>query len=296
MSSPLIFIHKWNSDYLFYILTSARLYNPDKRIVLLGDELNSYLSRLGIEHVPYQRYDTGERLSLFDQHFECIAGSEWKGREWLHFVFRRWFLMYNFIEEQGIESFWTFDSDTIILTDLDKQEHKFADYDCTTQCNDHCMNGFIRSRQVVAGYLDKNIEIFQRKEFLEQERARISQEPKSHFNEMRTFDIYREESKLRCIRSASIIDGETFDEAICLPDDMEVNVFDRDRHSCSYMTEDGKRCCSSWDLELDHIVPRVFGETYRAEDLRVLCRSHNVHAAERVFGRNFMQRCAEVRA
>ena len=63
---PLIFIHYGDSGYLPYTLESARLFNPDKRIVLLGDQANAHYAAMGIEHVPFSRYATGPEIERFD--------------------------------------------------------------------------------------------------------------------------------------------------------------------------------------------------------------------------------------
>jgi hypothetical protein len=47
---------------------------------------------------------------------------------------------------------------------------------------------------------------------------------------------------------------------------------------------DGKRCGSTWRLELDHVIPVALGGETSVENLRVLCRAHNQYKAERVLG------------
>lgn len=220
---PLLFIHKGNSDYLFYTLTCAKLFNPEREIILLGDDANKHLGRVGFTHVPFSQFDDDPLLAQFNSVFQCIASPEWKGREWLQFVFQRWFYLHAFIEKRQISSFWTFDSDTILLSDLSIHEHKFQQFDCTTQCNDHCMNGWVGSREVVERYLLKTIEVFKRTPFLEKEKEKASRSVIQHFNEMRTFDIFREEEGIRTIRTATIIENSAFDECICLADGMETN-------------------------------------------------------------------------
>jgi 5-methylcytosine-specific restriction endonuclease McrA len=51
----------------------------------------------------------------------------------------------------------------------------------------------------------------------------------------------------------------------------------------------GKRCNSTWDLEIDHIVPYAGGGDNSPENLRLLCRKHNMHQAERIYGTEFMK-------
>jgi 5-methylcytosine-specific restriction endonuclease McrA len=43
-------------------------------------------------------------------------------------------------------------------------------------------------------------------------------------------------------------------------------------------------------LEFDHIDPVACGGESTKANLRLLCRAHNQHAAERAFGAEFMER------
>ena len=61
-------------------------------------------------------------------------------------------------------------------------------------------------------------------------------------------------------------------------------VFERDNNCCSYISPDGKRCASKWDLELDHIEAFSLGGSNEACNLRVRCRAHNALYATQVFG------------
>jgi hypothetical protein len=63
----------------------------------------------------------------------------------------------------------------------------------------------------------------------------------------------------------------------------------RDDASCSFVSPDGERCSSRTFLELDHRLPRALGGTGDPTNLRWLCRAHNRHAAEHVFGREHVE-------
>lgn len=65
--------------------------------------------------------------------------------------------------------------------------------------------------------------------------------------------------------------------------------------SCSFQDHvTGQVCGSRYQLQRDHIVPRALGGTNDPENLRWLCRAHNVHAAERIFGIKFMSQFRRV--
>lgn len=67
-------------------------------------------------------------------------------------------------------------------------------------------------------------------------------------------------------------------------------VWKRDGGRCTYVSPDGVRCGSRWQLELDHLQAVALGGTSRVEDLTLRCRPHNLLRAEQVFGRPFMDR------
>lgn len=45
-----------------------------------------------------------------------------------------------------------------------------------------------------------------------------------------------------------------------------------------------RRCGSTYFIEVDHIHPRALGGTNAPENLRALCRAHNLYEAERILG------------
>jgi 5-methylcytosine-specific restriction endonuclease McrA len=67
-------------------------------------------------------------------------------------------------------------------------------------------------------------------------------------------------------------------------------VSDRDQGRCAFVSEAGKRCESRRHLEYDHVEPVARGGQSTVENVRLLCRAHNQHEAERWFGAEFMER------
>src|SRR5450432_3451746 len=66
-------------------------------------------------------------------------------------------------------------------------------------------------------------------------------------------------------------------------------VYLRDGGSCTFCSEDGRRCGARRFLELDHITPwAAHGET-TVENLRLRCRAHNQHSARGYFGAELIQ-------
>jgi 5-methylcytosine-specific restriction endonuclease McrA len=67
-------------------------------------------------------------------------------------------------------------------------------------------------------------------------------------------------------------------------------VAERDREQCAFVSDAGKRCEERRFLEYDHEVPVARGGEATVENIRLRCRAHNQHAAERAFGTEFMNR------
>jgi uncharacterized membrane-anchored protein YjiN (DUF445 family) len=67
--------------------------------------------------------------------------------------------------------------------------------------------------------------------------------------------------------------------------------------TCEYVDPVTKqRCDSTHNLQVDHIIPKAKGGTNQLSNLRCLCRQHNIHVAEQVFGRERMNKYRTVRA
>jgi len=62
-------------------------------------------------------------------------------------------------------------------------------------------------------------------------------------------------------------------------------VFKRDEGRCTFVGNGGKRCNSSWDLEVHHDrTPFGRGGRHSIKNLRLLCRAHNQLEAEKEYG------------
>src|SRR5262249_23498417 len=72
--------------------------------------------------------------------------------------------------------------------------------------------------------------------------------------------------------------------------DVRRAVCERDRCQCTYVSEAGRRCQARGDLEFDHEREFARGGEATVDNIRLRCRAHNQHTAERTFGRGFMQR------
>lgn len=70
-----------------------------------------------------------------------------------------------------------------------------------------------------------------------------------------------------------------------LPAAIRKAVMERDQSRCVFEDPRTKRRCgSTYRVELDHVYPRALGGEDTVENLRCLCRSHNLHAARLTLG------------
>jgi hypothetical protein len=63
------------------------------------------------------------------------------------------------------------------------------------------------------------------------------------------------------------------------------SVSERDGGQCAWIGAEGHRCESRWQLEYDHIDP---AGPSTVENVRLLCRQHNLLHAERIYGKEHM--------
>jgi len=168
-------------------------------------------------------FDFGEDLKIFDEVYELIATKEFDaykhGDDWNKFVFRKWFILYNFVKKQGIKNFWHFDSDNAIASDLSTLEHHYLDVDCTVQCHGLCFKGFFSNIEIINKYVKKINEVFLRKEYINKvKRAMANHNGPGSFNEMTVYEIFIKEENFKSILINKIFNDSVFGEVICRSD------------------------------------------------------------------------------
>lgn len=254
MSAPIIFCHYGNSEYLPYVLEVAKTHNPDKDIFLLGDQENRWIEKaISIDHYFFRDLQYGKEIELFDQIYKVIQGRKHNnivgGRDWVNFVFKRWFYIYNFLVNKKIDAFWHFDSDNMILDSLSYHERKFTGYECTEQCNGMCMNGFISNPSIVLRYMRKINELYQNERYLKKQQKEFNEDnPTYAFTEMRAYKTFKEEERIRTIRLNTIIDGSTFDDCICQEHNMQMEQLPSGQIIKKvYLNPDGRCYCHEKD-------------------------------------------------
>jgi hypothetical protein len=249
-NSPIIFCHYGNSKYLPYIFKCAKISNPNTDVILLGDPSNQKVARdCGLIHFSLKDFDFGEDLKVFDEVYELITTPHFDaykhGDDWNKFVFRKWFILHNFLAKQGIERFWHFDSDNPILTDLSTLEHKFSHLDCTVQCHGQCFKGFFTNYKIIEKYVKKINEAFLRRDDIEKFKASIlTHSGPASFNEMTVYDIFNREEKFASERLDKIIDDSSFGEVISRSNGMKMEKLPLGEDvQITFMNPDGRFFC-----------------------------------------------------
>ncbi len=74
-----------------------------------------------------------------------------------------------------------------------------------------------------------------------------------------------------------------------IPSSVRERVLERACYQCEFTGTGGARCSARTGLEIDHIDPYAKGGGVGEENLRALCRAHNLFSAAREFGEEFMR-------
>jgi 5-methylcytosine-specific restriction endonuclease McrA len=75
-----------------------------------------------------------------------------------------------------------------------------------------------------------------------------------------------------------------------IPAHVRREVWRRDGGRCQWRLASGEICGCTRHLQLDHVKPLALGGTSTVDNVRILCRSHNLEAARLVFGDAWMDR------
>jgi hypothetical protein len=73
-----------------------------------------------------------------------------------------------------------------------------------------------------------------------------------------------------------------------IPDAIKREVYERDGGQCTFVSEDGRRCEERGGLEFEHTEGFARTGQHSVEGLTLHCRTHNQLAADRLYGRGFM--------
>jgi len=80
-----------------------------------------------------------------------------------------------------------------------------------------------------------------------------------------------------------------------IPDPIRREVYERDGGRCTFVDEGGRRCAETGNVEFDHVDGFARTRVHDASRMRLLCRAHNQHEAEKMYGRALMERARSLR-
>jgi hypothetical protein len=80
-----------------------------------------------------------------------------------------------------------------------------------------------------------------------------------------------------------------------IPDGIKRKVYERDGGRCTFTDDRGRRCTEMGNLQFDHLDGFALTHLHDADRIRLLCRNHNQHAAEKTYGRAFMEKARSLR-
>jgi len=112
MRQPIIIAHRGNPQYLRYTLKQAKHYNDD--VILLGDKKNACFGDI-VEHHLLDDFSTSEELSCFRDLYKHMSTNHYQFEK---ICFERWFQIVEFLESDGIQSFFHIDSDILLYSNI----------------------------------------------------------------------------------------------------------------------------------------------------------------------------------
>jgi len=105
-------VHRGNPQYLRFTLKQAKHYNDD--VVLLGDNKNAALGNI-VEHHLLDDFSTSEGFSRFQNFYKHMSTNPFQFEK---VCFERWFQIVEFLESNGIQSFFHIDSDNLLYSNV----------------------------------------------------------------------------------------------------------------------------------------------------------------------------------
>jgi hypothetical protein len=80
-----------------------------------------------------------------------------------------------------------------------------------------------------------------------------------------------------------------------IPDAIKREVHERDGGRCAFVSEEGRRCEERGGLEFEHRDGFARTGRHTVAGLALFCRTHNQHAADKLYGRRFMEAKRRIR-
>ena len=224
----LIFSHYGKSPYLETVLKWNRMIWGDK-LIFIGDTENcSLVKACGWNFIHMDEMMITRKRKEFSDCYQDVSGehhSDWKnGRNWLKYVFERWFLIEELVEAIGENEFFHFDSDVLLTSKeglLSIANNLRKNGKVTSQCNDGCLNGYI-DLGILSKFTSSIIAQFKDPELLEAYKKEFKINTGYAFTEMRAFDNFNNESPVST--HALTLDGWILDDCLAQSQGFETEL------------------------------------------------------------------------
>jgi len=213
---PIILIHAGDPDYLQYSLSCARKYNRESRICLLGDHSNSHYEFL--EHYPFSAYS-----GRADQFARFYTNHSTNGRGFELFCFQRWFILCEFLKEQGIDKCLYLDSDVMLFADAKDEQKKFDEFDFALATTMMACVLYLNDPQVLENFCAFLEDIYTKKDryhydkMLAHYAVRRKNGLKGGACDMTAFELFNLDYFAFVGNVVQIIDGSVYDPAMTTP-------------------------------------------------------------------------------
>ena len=142
---PIIFIHRFNHNYLPLSLWQARKSNPEVPVYLIGDGWNAHFDFL-VEYVPAAAYR--KSADEFARHFKNFSTNP---ADFERVCLERWFILEEFMQQRGIEQCLYLDSDILQFGNAEEDGMRFAGFGMTVAgISGH--SNFVSRREVLSDF------------------------------------------------------------------------------------------------------------------------------------------------
>lgn len=148
MNIPIIIIHQGNPFYLKNCIHHAKVYNPNNKIYLLGDESNRHLADEQVSHLLISDYFT--QAKTFEPLYRHQTTNPY---HYNLFCFQRWFLLKEFMEAMHFKHVFVCESDELLYCDVEKESLPYFNFDFTLLDN-RFANSILMSYQGIINFTD----------------------------------------------------------------------------------------------------------------------------------------------
>lgn len=206
MDIPIIYFHKSHSYYLHAALLKARMTNPNRDIILLGDETNARYSFVRHYNIKdYMNY-ANEFAKVYEHHspnpfaFELMC-------------FQRWFVIKEFVCKNIGGAFLYCDTDTLLFTDITEDLKTWVDYSFTicrtgTPCFTYFNKGEIEK---FTDFIYRLYSSMEGRDLIRTYAKRLRDEKKRYgISDMTAFMAYERCQGVKCLHVDSIVNGTCY--------------------------------------------------------------------------------------